>query len=160
MFFPNKFVRYVGTPPAGGIALGADVDPTTLTAAQQLTYKTLTNVLTSRLANTIGFPVQRVAVGCTYTGTGAPSAIPIVSHVWDDNTQRWFTLQQAAAISVAVNSITFVDVPSLLDFPTTDGNGLRAVGALELAIVAAVPTTHPDGTYTFVTGCDVSNPGV
>ena len=160
MYFPNKFVRYVGAAPAGGIALGADADPTTLSVALQSAYKTLTNVLTIRLANTIGFPVQRIAVGCTYVGAGTPSAVPIVSYVWDDNTQRWFILQQAAAIAVAINSITFVDVPSLLDFPTTDGIGLRAVGALELAIVAAVPTTHPDGTYTFVTGCDVSNSGV
>jgi hypothetical protein len=146
--------------PAGCIALGADADPTTLSHAEQAAYRGFTNVITSRQANTIGFPVQRVAVGVHYEGAGVPSAVPVAIFLWDDSTQVWYRVQHASAVTVNINSITFVDTPSLLDFPSVQGQGLRPVGALELAIVASVPTTHPDGTYTIIAGCDVSNPGV
>jgi hypothetical protein len=158
MNFPKSFVRYLGGPIP---ALGSDANPTTLTLAQQAAYKTLDNVFSCRPQNTSGFPIQRVAMGVAYDGAGSPSAVPIASYVWDDLTCRWFKVQVATAVTLDINSITFVDVPSLLDFPNTSlGAVLAPVGALEIALVPGFPTTHPDGTYTFVVGADVSNPGV
>lgn len=161
MYFPHSFDRYIGAAPSGAILLGADVDPTTLTPTLQAAYKSRSNVLTSRTCNTNGFPVQRIAVGVRYVGAGTPSAVPIDTYIWDDSLQCWFKVQVTTGITIGINCITFVDVPSLLDFPVTQtGMGLKPVGALEMALVASQPTTHPDGLYQIVAGCDVSNPGI
>lgn len=161
MNFPMVFCRFVGGAPPGGVALGSDVAPTTLSLPLQADYKRASNVFTARAHNTSGFPVQRVAIGIAYDGAGVPTSVPISSYIWDDKTARWYKIQTVSAVTIDINSISWVDVPALLDFPNVSANGgLAPVGALEIAIVAGLPATHPDGCYTFVVGADVSNPGV
>jgi len=158
MRFPKKIVRYLGA----GLSplLGSDADPTTLTPAQQAAYKGKDNVLTARGNNINGFPVQRVAAGYVFDGVGAPGNMPVSVFVFDDNTGRWFKIANAA-LAIPLNTIVFLDVCTLLDFPNTrEGEGMQSTGALEIAIVPQAPAGAPDGTYSIVLGCDVSNPGV
>lgn len=159
MRFPKKFVRYIGA----GLSplLGSDVDPTTLTPAQQKAYLGNDNVLVSRPQNTAGFPMQRVVVGWSYTGAGAPATAPVSVFIWDDLSLRWYKVYHASTVSIPANNVSFLDVCSLLDFPVSaPGEGLQPTGALEYAIVVTAPVAAPDGTYTIIAGCDVSNPGV
>ena len=150
MQFPKTFKRYIGA----GLAplLGSDVDPTTLSAPAQKAYMGNANVLTSRMTNINGFPAQRILVGVNYEGAGAPAPIPLSVFLWDDTTERWYKIFHAVAPTIPVNHVLFVDTCSLLDFMTTS--------AMEVALVASAPAGAPDGTYTFVAGCDVSSPGI
>jgi len=159
MRFPNKFVRYIGA----GLSplLGSDVDPTTLSPYVQKQYLGNDNVLVSRTLNVGGFPMQRVAIGWSYSGAGAPAVAPVTVFIWDDNSERWYKVYHASVVSIPVNNITFLDVCTLLDFPhTTPGAGMLPTGALEYAILVGAPVAAPDGMYTIIAGCDVSNPGV
>jgi hypothetical protein len=159
MRFPKKFERYVGEGPAK--QLGDDVDPTTLTPAEQQDYRALDNVLTARANNINGFPVQRIAVGCAFEGTGTPDPIPLSIFIFDDLSARWYKMHHETGPSITPGEMIFVDCVSLLDFPnTSQAGGMQSVGGTEVAIVPGELVDPPEGTYTFIIGADVSNPGI
>jgi hypothetical protein len=158
MRFPHSFKRYVGKAPEGGKELGTDKAPTSETAR----VPTPDNVFESRVANIHGYPVQRLAVG--YSGPkGAPELVVAV-FVYDDTSERWY--QSGIAQQIAEGTLSYFDVPLLLDNARTGGGeGLKSQGALEAMIVVepnggSHKLKAPEGTYIFIAGADVSNPGI
>lgn len=84
MYFPYSFTRYVGTVPAGGTALGADVAPTTTPPANN------DNLITHFTANVNGWPAHRLVGVLQYIGGNNPVDVPVQLYLWVDNLGQWF----------------------------------------------------------------------
>ena len=149
MKFPQSFVRYVGTVPAGASALGSDTTPAAKAPAGE------DNVLVSRFSNINGWPIQRIAV--TYKGpTGAPS-VTARMFFYEDGTQAWYKV--GADVVMAPGTVSFFDVVALLELPNTRANMAQSSsGSVSQFLQVDLPTGSPAaGPYTFAMGPDLTS---
>lgn len=159
MRFPFKFTRQVGAASLDP-ALGSDVNPTTLAAGSVAkAYLTNSNVYSSRLQNTSGYPVQRIAVGYGTDAVGLAQTIKL--YMWEDMTERWYEVPHTG--TTANKTIAFFDIAALVDVANVKQTGaqqgqLTSPGSMEVAIVVTPPGGDPAGVYTFIVGSDASSP--
>lgn len=151
MKFPTKFVRYVGTAPAGGKTLGSDSLP-----SGKASPVTNDNLLSSRFSNINGWPVQRIAV--TYDGPESAPDVTATMYFYEDATEQWYQIG-AADVSMSPGTVTFFDVIALLDQPNTIANLDQAMaGSISQILICNLPSgSPPDGAYTFAMAPDLTS---
>ena len=149
MKFPTSFVRWVGTVPAGGIALGGDSTLPTGPAAI-----TADNVLFSKFNNVNGWPTHRIAV--TYKGpTSAPSVVGRM-YFYESTTGSWYKI--GADVTLAPGTVSFFDVVAILEMPNTQANLAQATpGSIAQFLQVDLPAGSPAaGAYTFAMAPDLT----
>jgi hypothetical protein len=146
MKFPASFIRYVGTVPEGGTALGAD----TLPAARP--NATMDNLLASRFQNINGWPCHRIAV--VYTGPEGAPDLTASMYFYEDTTEAWY--QIGASQSMTPGTVTFFDVVAILEMANTEQNLQNATpGSIsQLLIVQASGSVA--GEYQFAMAPDLT----
>ena len=141
MRFPTKFTRTETT-------LGSDSGPPTTKPG------IADNIGIYRFKNIDGFPAQRIVVGY-----GAPAGAPTLNAtlwMWDDTSEAWYKVNSAPQ-GMVPDALCYFDTPTLPDF--TDVNHIPP-GPLVVALVVDTDPAIVSGTYTFIMGVDISNPGV
>lgn len=141
MNFATSFLRYKGTVPSGGVALGADVAPTARPGPA------IDNLATARFATTAGDSVAAVVV--TWTGPANAAALLGTLYVWEEVSNTWHRVGEQTPMSA--NSMTRFVVPSLVDRPVSVPGKSTSSGGLEAVLLVEVPpgVTAPNGTYNF-----------
>jgi hypothetical protein len=148
MKFPATFTRYVGTVPAGKIALGADTLPTGRPEA------TMDNLLASRFNNVNGWPAHRIAV--VYNGPESAPALTATMYFYEDSTSAWY--QIGAAGTLTSGEVTFFDVIAIMEMPNVSADLANATpGSIaQILIVEAPGGTPPNGAYQFAMATDLT----
>lgn len=149
MRFPMTFNRVVD-----GVAdtLGTDAVPTTRPSASA------DNQFACKLYNVNGFPLQRLAVGYTTNlPNHAGKDVTVAVWLWDDTSSAWYQVGSAA---LKDGTISYFDVPALMDNPQRVRDDYANAGSCEVCLVAAKPGGADVATYTFICGADVSNPAL
>ena len=147
MRFPVAFTRWVGTAPAGGVALGSDTLPTTAPKA------TMDNLLASRFQNINGWPCHRIAV--TYKGPTGAIALTARMYFWEDETQAWY--QVGGQVTMQPSQVSFFDVIALLEMPNTEANLQNATpGSISQILIVDDVGGSPPGEYQFAIGPDLT----
>lgn len=158
MRFHHKFSRFKGAVPAGEIALGVDVDPTTLGLDAGATARAQTNVFQARFANTNGWPSHRIAVG--YKPPSGALALVATAYLYDVLSGYWFRVDVAGA-SLVANAITYFDFVSVPELPATLQNLDQGVGnAADFYLLVTDPGAAPAGEHLFTLAPDLTTPGV
>ena len=161
MRFPHRFQRFLGagTDPAKQLGQATDLDPNAAGAGSVPLRPSdaVDLVLISRFVNASGWPMQRVAIGYSYAGAGpAPALTNCALWIWDFRTERWYRMP--VTFTLTVNQIAVSDVVALMEgAPRSAAEQLiPTAGTLEAWLAVPNPGGAPDGTYTFITGPDLS----
>lgn len=151
MKFPASFTRYVGTVPAGKVALGGDSLPTGRAPANQ------DNAYFGRFNNVNGWPVHRLAV--TYTGPSGAPTLTASMYFFEDTTQTWY--QIGASGTLTSGQVTFFDVICIMEMPNTVADLANATpGSIAQILIVEAPGGSPaSGAYTFCIGPDLTTQG-
>lgn len=166
MRFPKHFTRLKGA----GLTplLGSDTFPTNTDGTFRRPSTNDDNVYFTKAVSTNGWPLTRVVVHGTYTGsTTVPAALVISVYVFEDRLNFWIKLPQSAASLVpstpaatvpAATTPVYFDAVSLIDLPhrLADDDSPSSGAAAFLVLVADPGAGAPDGTYTFVVGGELS----
>lgn len=147
MMFPKKFTRRVGAVSEDPV-LGTDAEPT---VDAQRRSDGNTCGFSARLANIVGWPVQRVCVG--YQGPNGAPALTCTLYLWDDNSKLWYVCEPVKALPF--RQISWFDAPILSDNATRD-EGVKNPGSLDVYVKVDSAGGVPDGVYTFIVGADCS----
>lgn len=152
MFFPVKFSRWKGAaqPATIPILLGGDTNPPT--AAPTVA---MDNVLVHKVANAMGWPTQRVAVG--YKAPSGTLALHASLYFWEANSEAWYRIG-AADRDLTPGVVLYFDTLSLIEEPPTALKLARpTAGCSQLYLAVTDPGAAPDGAHVFVMGADITN---
>lgn len=133
MRFPTTFIRYQGTAPAGGIALGSESDP-------DGPETNATNLLEA--AQRLDRTINRLAIG--YHFEGSDPAAELTCDVWQyaNDTGYWYKL----------TSTPFTLYPDVMNYVGVVGGQpptANADASLSFFVQVYDSGSPPDGTYTF-----------
>lgn len=158
MRFHKTFQRV--KPAAGGGSpptLGSDAAPTTAAPTAQQD-----NVLSCKIRDINGWPVQRIAVGWTTTGAN-PVALNGDLYVWERTIGHWFKINDTA-LSLKPNQLFFFDIVSMIE-PVSNaqnviGSGPRAASdSLDVMLIVTDPGAAIAATYVIGMGPDLTTVG-
>lgn len=156
MRFPVLFKREKGSASTDP-ALGSDAVPTNA----EPTMKN-DNVVFCRVRDTNGWPCHRIAFAWHTTGS-TPVALNFDAYLWEDASNRWFKINDAA-VSAKPDQLYFFDTATILEQPVSSA-GLGSPtspatsGGMEVMLVATDPGAAVDGVYTIVAGPDMTPVG-
>jgi hypothetical protein len=157
MRFPKFFTRQKGgasTDPA----LGSDAAPTNIPPSEAAS----SNLLTCKIRDINGWPVQRIAV-CWTSTAGALVALNGDLYFWEDSLQYWFKVNDVA-LSLKPNQLFFFDTVTIGEpTPTTKsltspGSPAQA-GSMEVMLVVTDPGAAVNGVYQVAFGPDLTTVG-
>ena len=153
MRFPVSFTRYKGTVPADGIALGADSAPTNVQPGRA------DNGFSHLPSNVSGWPAQRIAMVCKYTGAGSPIALPVQVYFWEALTERWYAF--GSSVNITPNgALVFFDTVCAMEYiGPQQAQDMPRPGGEDLLFVVTDPGAAPDGAYMFALCADLSTSG-
>jgi hypothetical protein len=158
MRFHHKFSRFKTVIPAGEIALGADVDPTTLAIDAAADARGQTNVLHARFANSNGWPCHRIAVG--YHPPSGALALVATAYLYDVLSGFWY-ITDAVGTSLVANKITYFDFVSVPELPAVERYQDQGVGnQCDFYLLVTDPGAAPAGEHLFVLAPDLTTPGL
>ena len=156
MRFPASFKRQKGSASTDP-AIGSDATPTTVAPAASND-----NVLTAKLRDINGWPVQRIAVGWTTTAA-SPVALNGALYLWEETSGHWYLIQ--SGVSLPPNQLVFFDVCTISEPTPVDRNlyksssASNSAGAIEVMLIVTDPGTAVNGVYVFVMGPDLTTVG-
>lgn len=154
MRFPFMFTRYKGTIPANGKGIGSDAVPTTSPPTGQ------DNVLSHLTANVNGWPTQRIAMVCKYTGAGTPSFIAVQAYFWETRTERWYAF--GVPVNVMPNgSIAFFDTIGPIEYigPAQGADMVRPGNEILMFVATDTGGLNPNGQFDFAAAPDLTGSG-
>jgi len=157
--FHKTFSRQKGgsAPPP---VLGGDAVPTTTAPSA-----TADNVMSCKIRDIVGWPVQRIVVGWTTTA-GSPVALNGDLYVWEKRLKHWFKVNDTA-LSIKPNQLAFFDIAALIE-PVSNaanvlGNASNPPGAasdsIDVMLVMTDPGAAVAGTYNIGMGPDLTTVG-
>jgi hypothetical protein len=158
MRFPVTFSRR-----KGGVAppplVGSDAAPTT----QAPSENTSDNLLTCRLRDVNGWPVQRIAVCWSSADAVTPTPFNADLYFWEDASSHWYKVNDAP-LSLKPNQLFFFDTVTICDpaprSKTLLSSGSYAeAGSMEVLLVVSDPGAQVAGTYVFAMGPDLTTVG-
>jgi hypothetical protein len=137
MRFPKTFLRYLGSVPAGSIALGADGAPSGVETNADNFYDT---------AQRIDRTINRLAIGYAYAGAGPAVAITCDVYQYASDSGLWYRLTPTP-FTLTEGALSYVGIV---------GGQPPQVGqdaSLAFYIRPYTAVSAPNGAYTFqVTG--------
>ena len=156
MRFPQTFRRQKGSV-SSDPALGSDAVPTT---SPPLANQD--NVLSCKLRDVNGWPVQRVAVCWTTTAT-SPTPLNANLYFWEDATQHWYLIN-ATALSLLPNQLYFFDTATISEPTPTAATLAKAgspaqAGAMSVYLQLIDPGSQVNGVFVVAMGGDLTTVG-
>jgi hypothetical protein len=149
MRFPMSFQRRHGG--AGPIKqFSDDVIPTTTPPGPGND-----NVLSCRLWNLNGWPVQRIVVGYV-ASAGIMDAPTADLYMWEETLGAWLKLN-GSSVTLTQNGVAYFDVPTIAE-PAPVQKNLTSPSAGSLDVMIIIAATD-DATYTFAMAPDVTTIG-
>lgn len=158
MRFQKTFQRQKGGTPASVPAIGSDAAPTT-TPPQDAT----TNLLSCRLRDINGWPVQRIVVGWNSANAVTPTPFNADLYFWEDASQCWYKINDTPlslkpAQLYVFDTFAVSEPPPTQAFSNQPGSPSQA-GSMDVMLVVSDPGAQVNGLYTFVMSPDVTTVG-
>jgi hypothetical protein len=111
------------------------------------------NQIVAKFFSNQGWPGHRVAV--SYRGPAAALVLPAQVWIFDHKTEAWYEV--GAPGTLTPNRISYFDVVSLLDPPTTALDpATPSSGSHEVLLIVQPAGGDPGGEYVFGLGVDMS----
>jgi hypothetical protein len=159
MRFPKTFKRQKGGS-SGDPALGSDTPPTTTPPSEAVSD----NLLTCRLRDVNGWPVQRIGV-CWNTTAGSPTPLNGDLYFWEDATGHWYKINDAP-LSLKPAQLFFFDTvtigepaPLTKNLLAAGGGSYAEAGSMEVMLVLTDPGAQVAGVFNVAMGPDLTTVG-
>jgi hypothetical protein len=159
MRFPKSFSRRKGG--AGSVpVLGTDAAPT-ITPPSEVASD---NVMTCKIRDINGWPVQRVGVCWSSPDAVTPTALNMDLYFWEDTTTHWYKINDTP-LSVKPAQLFFFDTVTISEPTVRSKDMLSAIGAssqagaMEVMLVVTDPGAQVNGTYNIAMGPDLTTVG-
>lgn len=146
MRFQKAFSRWVGSAPAGSVALGTDVAPTTQQPGTQ------DRLLGAVAFSSAGPSVQSIAVALA--APPAAGAITCTLYLYEEATGIWHAC--GASVTVTPGTLAYFPVPAAMD--RLVNGAVESAGGLDAILQVDDPGGLPDGEYRFAMVASASKP--
>ncbi len=159
MRFPKTFKRQKGGASVDP-ALGSDTVPTVAAPSEAASD----NLLTCRLRDVNGWPVQRIAI-CWNTIAATPTALNGDLYFWEDATAHWYKINDTV-LSLKPAQLFFFDTVTIGEPAPLAKNLLGAglgsyadAGSMEVMLVLTDPGAQVSGVFNIAMGPDLTTVG-